>query len=721
MKKLLLLLIVTLVNLTSSAQLTQDFEGIWPPAGWAVINESGPEHTWAQSELGNVNIPAYQGNHAAFMQRENVSAGTTGDWLITPQFTVPANGVVSFFSRTNYDEDQNTMYEVRISNGATQDAIGTYILVEDFTETDLTPAFGQYNQHVVNIPAAYTGQQVYLAFIMKGDMGDIWLLDNINIMSACTTPSGLQATNVTPTSATLQWDSNDALQWEIEFVPASLSFTGQGEILDQNFYDITDIVPGNYKFTVRAICNGVPSAWAEPVAFSTILNSENTVTGTVQYDVTGNGGCTGDGVGLPFIEIEVTVNDDYTYSTYTNVHGEFTLYNLPEGSTNISLQPVAPSGFDVATPVAQPVTFSAEDTEEVINICLGQPDIINDLSVTLIPTSSARPDQNASYMLTVSNTGTSVIDQATVTISFDDNRLDFVSAAVPATTAGNTLTITLANIMPFSHVQNEFIFYVLPPEINIGGEILAYTASVSMGVQDADMDNNTSVLNQIVVNSLDPNDITVHEGPQIYVNQAGDYLTYTIRFQNTGSAEAMTIKLENQLHEMLDADTFEPIMASHDFTVERTANALLFTFEDINLPNSTVDEPGSHGYVTYKVRPVEEIGLNDVVVNTANIYFDSNAVIPTNTVTTVVIENLGIEDNTVSNIFLYPNPVNDKLHISLKEGNVLSSAIVDINGRTIKTVKGNHSVIDTAGLASGLYLVQVTTDKGSSTYKIIKQ
>jgi len=292
---------------------------------------------------------------------------------------------------------------------------------------------------------------------------------------------------------------------------------------------------------------------------------------------------------------------------------------------------------------------------------------------------------------------------------------------MPTSVNGNTLTFMVSNIMPFSQVQNDFVFNVLPPEINHEGDVINYTVSTTMGQQDVNPEDNTGVLNQVLVNSFDANDITVHEGPQIYLDEAGNYLTYTIRFQNTGSSNAMTVKIENELEPMLNSATFEPVAGSHDFTVERNNNGLVFTFEDINLSSSTANEDDSRGYVTYRVRPMEEFGLNDVVLNTANIYFDEAAAIGTNTVTTVVIDNLGISSNLTSNIALYPNPVHDRLNIAVREGNVLSSSIMDIHGRVIQTVKGSHNAIDTAVLTPGLYLVTVSTIEGSSTYKVVKK
>ena len=66
---------------------------------------------------------------------------------------------------------------------------------------------------------------------------------------------------------------------------------------------------------------------------------------------------------------------------------------------------------------------------------------------------------------------------------------------------------------------------------------------------------------------------------------------------------------------------------------------LVFNFPNINLPDSNSNEPGSHGYVQFKIRAKNNIVIGDVLSNTANIYFDFNAPIITNTTNNAVILN----------------------------------------------------------------------------------
>lgn len=96
-----------------------------------------------------------------------------------------------------------------------------------------------------------------------------------------------------------------------------------------------------------------------------------------------------------------------------------------------------------------------------------------------------------------------------------------------------------------------------------------------------------------------------------------------------------------------------------------------------------------------------------------------------NTPTYFVIDDIqysstaGVNQNTLSNVSIYPNPVKDVINIKGERG-ILS--ILDINGRTIRSLNHNElSVIDLSEFNSGIYFVKVESEKGSFTEKIIKQ
>lgn len=98
---------------------------------------------------------------------------------------------------------------------------------------------------------------------------------------------------------------------------------------------------------------------------------------------------------------------------------------------------------------------------------------------------------------------------------------------------------------------------------------------------------------------------------------------------------------------------------------------------------------------------------------------------------TMEIDNVEVEAETLSinnalagSFSVYPNPVKDMLNISNSIGAEINSVTVsDINGRTVKqvAVNGVESQINIADLNAGVYFVNINSNQGSLTKKIVKQ
>ena len=90
---------------------------------------------------------------------------------------------------------------------------------------------------------------------------------------------------------------------------------------------------------------------------------------------------------------------------------------------------------------------------------------------------------------------------------------------------------------------------------------------------------------------------------------------------------------------------------------------------------------------------------------------------------TITVGTTGIDDVQADNLKIYPNPVRDELKI---DGDVpfdnLPFTIYNLAGQQI--VNGqwqNGKSINVANLASGVYFVKITTDKGTVTRKFVKE
>ena len=137
-----------------------------------------------------------------------------------------------------------------------------------------------------------------------------------------------------------------------------------------------------------------------------------------------------------------------------------------------------------------------------------------------------------------------------------------------------------------------------------------------------------------VTASFDPNDKQAFPagfGPDHLVEPDWE-IEYLIRFQNTGTDTAFKVVIRDTLSPSLNPSTVRPGAASHPYTWDLTGEGVLsFTFDNILLPDSTTNEPESHGFISFTIEQDEDILPGTVFENTAFIYFDFNDPIMTNT------------------------------------------------------------------------------------------
>lgn len=177
-----------------------------------------------------------------------------------------------------------------------------------------------------------------------------------------------------------------------------------------------------------------------------------------------------------------------------------------------------------------------------------------------------------------------------------------------------------------------------------------------------------------IFNAFDPNDkkaTPVGFGPDSVIHP-GTTISYRIRFQNTGNDTAFNILLVDTLDAALDIASLRILSASHSFIPSITGKAkkiLKFKFSDILLPDSTTNEPGSHGYIEFEMDHIAGIPLGTEIQNFADIYFDFNPPIRTNTthqtVDTITLDTLPVSYTTFTSTILPDAPglltINDTL------------------------------------------------------------
>jgi gliding motility-associated-like protein len=301
MKKITSLLLFLFISTSGFAQLyglTEGFEnttGITGPlpatwslstGTWAVFERNsnpaeGTDESWGINPFATG--IQYEGTNCASVSREQILQGNTSeDFLATSIVSVPATGITElrFWTRMFTSGNQGTIYKIMVApaiDPSFQTNPIAYVDLQQWSELDLivpTTNFNVWTEKVVEIPEAYRGFDLYIAFVKiytqpTGAVdGDRWLIDKVSVNAQCTAPVPGTTTAITSTTASLTWSNpSGATSWEIEIIPSGDTPTG---IPNRPIYSgtlpyiVTGLLPNtSYKYYVRAICStGFSSPWS---------------------------------------------------------------------------------------------------------------------------------------------------------------------------------------------------------------------------------------------------------------------------------------------------------------------------------------------------------------------------------------------------------------------------------------------------------------------------
>lgn len=443
------------------------------------------------------------------------------------------------------------------------------------------------------------------------------------------------------------------------------------------------------------------------------------ISGNTKFDLNSNG-CDFSDINYPHLNFSIT-NGTVTGSLIANQSGN---YYIPVQAGNHIITPNLenPTYFNIS-PTSFTANFPTQASPFTQDFCVTPNGVKSDVEVVLIPTTPARPGFDATYKLVYRNKGNQV-ENGTISLTFDETRLDYVTAnPVYDSSATNSFTWNYVNLQPFETREIGIIFNLNSPmeapAVN-NGDILNYTATISTANTDETPTDNTFTLDQTVVGSYDPNDKTCLQGETIAPTEVGKYVHYVIRFENTGTYPAENVVVKDMIDlTKFDIATLVPLKSSHDFFTRISGNKVEFIFENINLD---FNDATNDGYVMFKIKTKPTLVVGNTFTNNANIYFDYNFPITTNTYTTTVAA-LSAQDFDFGTYFtLYPNPAKDVLNIQAKEGLAVNSVeIYNQLGQIVMAITNTVNSVDVANLASGTYFVKVNTEKGSANAKFVKE
>ncbi|MCB0532683.1 MAG: DUF11 domain-containing protein [Saprospiraceae bacterium] len=228
------------------------------------------------------------------------------------------------------------------------------------------------------------------------------------------------------------------------------------------------------------------------------------------------------------------------------------------------------------------------------------------------------------------------------------------------------------------------------------------------------------------IGSFDPNDkqgFPTGFSSEHYIRPGQD-LEYLIRFQNTGTDTAFTVVIRDTLSPWLDPATVRPGAASHPYSWTLSGQGTLaFTFSNILLPDSNVNEAASHGFVSFRIEQHPNLPLGAVVYNEADIYFDFNEAVRTNQTWHTIGEKptSGIKpvhaQKPPSEVRIHPQPATTFVEIRRADGAAFRNQqliLIDALGHVVRSLSlsGITYRLERENLNPGLYFYLIHKPDG---------
>lgn len=382
--------------------------------------------------------------------------------------------------------------------------------------------------------------------------------------------------------------------------------------------------------------------------------------------------------------------------------------------------------YYASVPTQHISTFSmlVQQVDSLNDFAIQPTGAFNDLCINISPVGFYRPGFPCQYVIDYTNVGTSTLSPDVVLLP--DPWLTFDSASLaPTSTAPDSVVWQLPPLAPFQTGQ---ITAHLTLDANAGlGTVLNSTARIEQLIGDANVGNNMETWDVVTQGSYDPNDILVDRSsvdPAELTPTPPD-LNYIIRFQNTGTDTAFTVRIENDFPENADLSTFRFVASSDPVQINylQHVDRFEFRFDNILLPDSNVNEPESHGFIRYTIKPKSTLLLGDSVLNTAGIYFDFNAPIITNTAFTVIENTTGIDETTDIGFTVTPNPSDGLISVLLREPIDGTLVVSNVSGREVarQFINGQMLLLDLSDQPKGVYFMTLDNgDRSISTKLVLK-
>ena len=490
----------------------------------------------------------------------------------------------------------------------------------------------------------------------------------------------------------------------------------------QNASSITNLVADFYSVGVRD-ANGCYS-WAGD-SVSNPINCVAKISGQVINDMNGNCILDGNESGLPQQIIELS-NGALYYSYWDGTYFFPPVLN-PTGTYIVSQTTKSP--WSQVCPAAALALNPTAGNTYINNNFYDKPNpLYTDLQVYVV-TDSCRPGFTFNQWVSVFNNGTSTM---TGTANLQHDALLTVISTGGASaynSSTHTFTFSFNNLAPMTWTSFN-VQLRAPANTTLFTPLTSYAVANPLSGDVNPLDN-YDTLHYRVTGSYDPNAKSVKpEGTGIngYISTVDSVLKYTIHFQNTGSYPTNMVSVIDTIDSNLDIYSLK-IAGSYtggDYNGVPNisflaANIIKFTYNYCYLQPATWDIANSSGFITYSIKQKKNLSKGTQIKNRADIYFDYNTPVLTNSTLNTINSFSSINSiHESNNLMIYPNPNNGIFDIEPTTTTKQTVQIFDVTGKVLlnQVIYGKIS-IDASNLNDGVYTISIIGNEGVINKRIV--
>lgn len=453
------------------------------------------------------------------------------------------------------------------------------------------------------------------------------------------------------------------------------------------------------------------------------------ICGYVYRDINQN--CAHDSFDQPLSGITIKFNTSPARYVYTNTAGYYQIY-LPKGTYQISqdltfrnppvnqLCPASNASITVSATTGG-TTYCNNNFYDTTSTC-------PDLAVSIHRVGTITPGFKSIKSIRYYNRGATPITGVVLKYRFLSALTVLSTTTATYTVSGNVITWNLGTIPAYSS-GTKTAYLQTPTSLALGTAVVDSVWIEPVG-GDCNPNNNLATYNDTCVGSYDPNDKTAY--PATIIDTSVKSIDYLVRFQNTGTAPAHNVRIEDFIDANFEKASLKINDYSHTMNTHFDDNGkVYFEFPNIMLPDSGTDYEASQGFVSYTIHLKNNLPIGTQLKNTAEIYFDFNEAVVTNTtVNTIVLKSSSGVQTQIGglNISLYPNPTNynASFEVNIDKAQDVSYTLYDVQGKEVlsKSIKAKAGLLqETLHLNefnSGIYILQLNINNQYQSIKIVK-